>query len=98
VLDEVALLPEQARGRVILGVGHGRRAVLAEGIEHVNLFVDVLDGYDPLSPVVDATELDRQAEMDWFARAYSAELGALASHFGTAPGIRWGLVSKPTPG
>jgi hypothetical protein len=40
----------------------------------------------------DLTEIDRQAEMNWFAKEFGEELRTLATHFGGPPAIRWGLV------
>jgi len=41
----------------------------------------------------DLTELDRQAEMAWFAATFAEELQALAERFGSPPALRWGVVS-----
>ena len=40
----------------------------------------------------DLTDLDRQAEMDRFAREYHAPLQLLEAQYGKPPRIRWGLV------
>jgi hypothetical protein len=40
----------------------------------------------------DLTDLDRQAEMDWFTAAYAKPLRVLTKQFGVPPRVRWGFV------
>jgi hypothetical protein len=40
----------------------------------------------------DLTDVDRQAEMDWFASKFAGPLRELAERFGSPAKIRWGLV------
>jgi hypothetical protein len=41
---------------------------------------------------LDLTEVDRRAEVRWFAEAFCAELRQLADHVGAEPALRWGAV------
>ena len=33
-----------------------------------------------------------KAEIDWFATAFAAELGAVTEHLGRPPTLHWGIV------
>jgi hypothetical protein len=47
--------------------------------------------------VVELTAIDREAEMEWFARTFAAGLAALSDYFQTpAHAIRWGFVGIHT--
>jgi hypothetical protein len=49
--------------------------------------------FGSLAVTEDLSEIDRQAEVRWFAGAYKGELDRLAGHFGTAPRIHWGVLA-----
>jgi hypothetical protein len=49
--------------------------------------------YGWLAVTEDLSEVDRQAELRWFAGAYKGELDRLARHFGAAPRIHWGVLA-----
>ena len=53
------------------------------------------EGQTPLPELPDLAEVDPQAEIEWFAREYGAELAELARHFDCPPRLRWGLLSWP---
>jgi hypothetical protein len=52
-----------------------------------------MDFDETVVAVEDWNEVDRQAEIDWFAKAFEKELNALASHYGREPHLRWGMVA-----
>jgi hypothetical protein len=43
-------------------------------------------------PDQDLSNVDREAEMNWFAATFREELRLLSEHFGAPPRIRWGIV------
>jgi hypothetical protein len=50
-------------------------------------------GGQPAWPEIqDLLDIDRQAELDQFAKRFSKELKLLAQKFGAEPKLRWGLV------
>lgn len=49
--------------------------------------------YGWLAVAEDLSEVDRQAELRWFAGAYKGELDRLARHFEAAPRIHWGVLA-----
>jgi hypothetical protein len=53
------------------------------------------EGQPPMPELPDLAGVDPQAEIEWFAREYEAELSALARHFDCSPRLRWGLLSWP---
>jgi hypothetical protein len=44
----------------------------------------------------DLAAVDPRAEVDWFARAYAAELAAVGAALGSAPVFGWGLLARCT--
>jgi hypothetical protein len=54
-------------------------------------------GGQPAYPAIqDLLKVDRQAEVDRFAKAFAKELKALAEKFGGKPRLSWGLVCWPS--
>ncbi len=50
------------------------------------------EGEPALPGVLDVTEVDRQAKIDWFASKFEGELRALEEFYRAKPTFRWGLV------
>jgi hypothetical protein len=44
--------------------------------------------------ILDLTDVDRQAEIAWFADKFRPELRKLAEYFGSEPLLRWGAVES----
>jgi hypothetical protein len=58
---------------------------------------EVLFGGQPAYPGnQDLLDVDRQGEIDWFAKAFARELKVLAEKFGGEPTFHWGLVCWPS--
>jgi hypothetical protein len=51
-------------------------------------FFSDCDGAD----LLDLTDVNQRAEIDWFAEAFREELRVLAEYFGGPPELGWGLV------
>lgn len=44
--------------------------------------------------ILDLTDVDRQVEMNWFAKEFAKELQQLADYFGSPPVFRWGALES----